>query len=65
MDNYYTDNLPDMAVTTKSGKDVKETMILTGEASDSLHGKNEVKEYKTKDCPKGPGKTGGMNSFSV
>lgn len=47
-------------ITTSSGKDVKDTKQLSGEASDSLSGKNETKEYKTGGSS--PGKLGGMPS---
>jgi hypothetical protein len=46
--------------TTGSGKDVKSTKQIKGEASDSLTGKNETKEYTTGGFEKG--KLGGMPS---
>jgi hypothetical protein len=51
-----------MVVTTSSGKDVKDTMQLKGEAKDGLSGKNETKAYHTGSTSMG--KTGGMNSNS-
>lgn len=58
-----TENLRTMEITTSSGKDVKDTKQLSGEAKDSLHGKNDVsKEYT---CPApSEGKLGGMPSRS-
>ena len=53
-------NLRTMVVTTSSGKDVKDTQQLKGEASDSLRGKNETKEYHTGSTSMG--KLGGMNA---
>ena len=55
-------NLRNMVVTTSSGKDVKDTMQLKGEAKDSLSGKNETKEYHTGSTSMG--KLGGMNANS-
>jgi hypothetical protein len=55
-------NLRTMVVTTSSGKDVKDTMQLKGEAKDGLSGKNETKAYHTGSTSMG--KTGGMNSNS-
>lgn len=40
-------NLRDLVVTTSSGKDVRDTKMLSGEAKDSLHGKNELKQHTT------------------
>jgi len=55
-----TDNLRTMEITTSSGKDVKDTKQLSGEASDSLTGKNVTKEYTTGSTS--TGKLGGMPS---
>jgi hypothetical protein len=41
------ENLRNMVVTTGSGVDVKDTNMLKGEASDSLSGTNETKQYTT------------------
>jgi hypothetical protein len=49
-----------MSVTTNSGKDVKDTSQLKGEAKDSLSGKNETKQYHT--GSHAAGKLGGMPS---
>jgi len=38
-------NLRTLVVTTGTGKDVKDTNQLKGEAKDSLGGKNELKQY--------------------
>jgi hypothetical protein len=44
---YRTKDPVEMVPSMSMGKDVKDTKMLKGEASkDSLHGKNEVKEYK-------------------
>lgn len=53
-------NLRTMSVTTSSGKDVKDTSQLKGEAKDSLSGKNDTKQYHTGGTS--PGKLGGMPS---
>lgn len=54
-------NLRTMEITTNSGKDVKDTNQLKGEASDSLSGKNDTgKEYTTSNPP--AGKLGGLAS---
>lgn len=54
------ENLRTAVWTTSSGKDVKDTQQLKGEASDSLSGKNETKQYTTGSTP--IGKTGGKPS---
>lgn len=61
MSNHRTKNLRDMVITTGSGKDVTDTKMLSGEAKDSLHGKNELKQYDTSGKVTGPfgGKPGG------
>lgn len=48
-----------MVITTGSGKDVTDTKQLSGESKDSLHGKNELKQYETSGGPSGP--FGGKN----
>lgn len=53
-------NLRTMSVTTNSGKDVKDTSQLKGEAKDSLSGKNDTKQYHT--GSHAAGKLGGMPS---
>jgi hypothetical protein len=54
-------NLRTMTVSTSSGKDVKDTSQLKGEAKDSLSGKNDTgKEYTTGSSSHG--KLGGMPS---
>jgi hypothetical protein len=47
-------NLRDMVITTETGKDVRDTKMLSGQASDSLSGKNELKQYDTAGGCKGP-----------
>ncbi len=59
MSNHRTKNLRDMVITTGSGKDVTDTKQLSGESKDSLHGKNELKQYETSGGPSGP--FGGKN----
>tara|TARA_R110000868_G_scaffold81743_1_gene231168 strand:- start:25208 stop:25354 length:147 start_codon:yes stop_codon:yes gene_type:complete len=47
----------------ESGKDVKDTKMIKGEATkDSLTGKNVMKEFRTSAPPKG--KMGGENTSS-
>jgi len=53
-------NLRDMEVTTGSGKDVRDTDQLSGEAKDSLSGSNLLRQYETSGFDKG--KLGGMPS---
>ena len=53
-------NIRTMTITTGSGKDVKDTNQLKGEAKDSLSGKNETKEYTTSGSPTGGGPWGGL-----
>lgn len=49
-----TKNLRTMKITTSSGKDVKDTMQLKGEAKDSLKGTNTTEQYTTSGgVPKG------------
>ena len=55
-------NLRTMVITTSSGKDVKDTKQISGEAKDSLSGKNELKEYTTSSSPTGSGPWGGLPS---
>jgi hypothetical protein len=54
-------NLRDMVVTTETGTDVKNTKMLSGEASPSAGwtAKNTLKEHTVSGCPKGD--LGGMN----
>lgn len=40
-------NIRTMSVTTSTGKDVKDTQQIKGEAKDSLSGKNETTQYST------------------
>lgn len=47
-----------MNITTSSGKDVKDTHQLKGEAADSLSGKNVTKTYETGSTSNG--KLGGL-----
>lgn len=56
-------NVRDMVVTTSSGKDVKDTSMLKGEAKDSLKGTNETKQYETSGSAK-KGPLGGENTGS-
>jgi hypothetical protein len=46
--------IKDMTFSTSSGRDVKETKMLKGEAKDSLHGKNVTKQDERSGGPKGP-----------
>jgi hypothetical protein len=54
------ENLRDMVVDTSHGKDVKDTDMLKGEASNSLSGTNETKQYTTGKTSMG--KLGGLNT---
>jgi len=54
-------NLRDMSVTTSSGKNVKDTKQLSGEAKDSLSGTNKLVQYETSGSA-APGPHGGMPS---
>lgn len=47
-------NLRDLVITTSTGKDVKDTKQLSGEAKDSLTGKNDLKQYETSGGCSGP-----------
>ena len=53
-----TEDPTKLNITTSSGKDVKNTNMLKGEASDSLSGKNALKTYETGGPEKG--KLGGL-----
>lgn len=57
-------NLRNMVVTTSSGKDVKQTSMLKGEAkvSSAERESNETKEYSSGASGKGSGPWGGENS---
>lgn len=55
------DNPRTMTVTTASGKDVKDTQQLKGEAKDSLSGKNVTKQHYNSG-PAAPGPHGGKPS---
>lgn len=58
-----TQNLRNMTPSMESGKDVKDTKMIKGEATkDSLTGKNVMKEFRTSAPPKG--KMGGENTSS-
>lgn len=57
------ENLRTMVVTTNSGKDVKDTNMLKGEAKDSLSGTNDTGKEYTSQMP-AEGKLGGMPSRS-
>lgn len=52
-------NIRDVKVTSSSGKDVKDTSQLKGEAKDSLSGKNVTEQFETSWSPSGP--YGGYN----
>lgn len=52
-------NLRDLTVKSTSGKDVKDTSQLKGEAKDSLSGTNVTKQFETSVSIGGP--NGGMN----
>lgn len=54
-----TTNLRDLKVSSSSGKNVKDTSQLKGEAKDSLSGTNVTKEFTTSTSISGP--FGGMN----
>lgn len=55
-------NLRTMTVTTETGKDVSATKQLSGQASDSLSGKNTTTEYSNSGGYKSMGPLGGENS---
>jgi len=55
-------NLRTAVLTTSSGKDVKDTKMLSGEAKDSLSGKNTTTEYTTSGGIKSMGPWGGEKS---
>lgn len=54
-------NLRSLKVTTGTGKDVKDTMQLSGEAKDSLSGTNVTEQYTTSGGS-GTGPYGGLPS---
>lgn len=54
-----TSNIRDVSFSSTSGKDVKDTSQLKGEAKDSLSGKNVTKQFETSASIPGP--YGGMN----
>lgn len=47
-------NIRDVKVSSTSGKDVKDTSQLKGEAKDSLGGKNSTVQFETNWTAKGP-----------
>jgi hypothetical protein len=51
-----------MTVTTETGKDVSATKQLSGQASDSLSGKNTTTEYSNSGGYKSMGPLGGENA---
>lgn len=55
-------NLRDMTPSQEGGRDVRDTKQLSGVAKDSLHGKNELTQYKTSDG-KGSGPWGGKAAY--
>ncbi len=52
-------NIRDVEISSTSGKDVKDTSQLKGEAKDSLSGTNVTKQFETSTPIGGP--YGGMN----
>ena len=46
MDNVIK-NIRTAVITTETGKDVKQTEMISGQASDSLSGKNSTTQYTT------------------
>lgn len=54
-----TSNIRNMEFSSTSGKDVKDTSQLKGEAKDSLSGTNVTKQFETSASIPGP--HGGMN----
>lgn len=55
-------NIRDAKFSSTSGKDVKDTSMLKGEAKDSLSGTNVTKQFETSVSI--GGKKGGMNTSS-
>jgi hypothetical protein len=53
-------NLRNFSISTSAGKNVRDTQQLKGEAKNSLHGKNSLKEYRTSGHG-GSGPFGGEN----
>lgn len=62
----YTPDVRNLTVDTGSGKDVKQTSMLKGEAKESgaFTEKNVTKEYSSGSSGKGSGPWGGENSGS-
>lgn len=56
------DGLRDKEITTGTGKDVKDTSQISGQASDSLSGKNSTVQYETTGSGAGKGPWGGLPS---
>lgn len=56
------DGLRDKEFTTNSGKDVKDTSMISGQAKDGLSGKNSTTQYETTGSMNSQGPLGGMAS---
>lgn len=50
----YTKGIINETFTTSTGTDVKSTSMLSGQAQDSLSGKNDTVAYSTSGTDKGP-----------
>ena len=57
-------NLRSMVPSQSKGQDARSNSFNTGEAKDSLTGKNTVKEYKTSGKQNSAGAKGGKNTGS-
>ena len=57
-------NLRDMVPSQGAGQDARSNTFNTGEAKDSLSGKNTLKEYKTSGGKNSSGHKGGKNTSS-
>ena len=61
MDNVIK-NIRTAVITTETGKDVTQTQMISGQASDSLSGKNSTVQYTTSGGASGNGPFGGLPS---
>lgn len=61
MSNPY-EGLRDATFSTSSGKDVKDTSQISGEAKDSLSGKNSTVQFEAPGSGAGKGPWGGLPS---
>lgn len=60
MPNLREKDVTNMTFTTSTGKDVKDTKMLSGEAQNSLFGKNVTKQDVRSEGKSSFGKLGGM-----